>query len=211
MTRRRLLVGLVVLAAGVVCTVAIAAAIGVTSAALGIHTKTLTSEQTCTLSSAEDAMTMQGNPNGTNPNPSLVTVYHQSDGTNTQDGWFKFDLSGCSFPANAVVDSASLQLTVQGTTSMQIGVYRVASNWSASSITWNNAPTAASSPTATVTFSSAVQTIDVSTDAADYVDGDATNGGWKLAPISGDGQTQICGASYGNASWRPVLTIKYDS
>ena len=117
MTRRRLLVGLVVLAAGVVCTVAIAAAIGVTSAALGIHTKTLTSEQTCTLSSAEDAMTMQGNPNGTNPNPSLVTVYHQSDGTNTQDGWFGFDLGSCSFPANAVVDSASLQLTVQGTTS----------------------------------------------------------------------------------------------
>lgn len=210
MTRRRLLFGLVVLAAGVVCAVVIAAAIGVTSASLGIHSKTLSGEQTCTLSSAEDAMTMQGNPNGTNADPSLITIYHQSDGNNTQHGWFKFDLTACSFPANSVVDSATLQLTVQATTDMVIGVYRVAASWSAGSITWNNAPTSASSPTATVTFNSAVQTIDVSTDVADYVDGDATNGGWKLAPISGNNQTPICGASYGNASWRPVLTIKYD-
>lgn len=209
MTRRRLIVGLVLLAAGAGCAVAIAAAIGVTSASLGISSKTLSAEQTCTLTAAEDAMTMQGNPNGTNSDPSLITIYHQSDGNNTQDGWMKFSFSSCNFPANSVVNSATLQLTVQGTTSMQMGLYRVAASWSGSSITWNNAPAAASSPTATVTFSSSVQTLDVSTDVADYVDGDATNGGWKIAPISGNSQTQICGASYGNASWRPTLTIKY--
>jgi hypothetical protein len=209
MTRRRVLIGLVVLAAAVGCAVAIAAAIGVTSASLGIGTKTLSSEQTCTLSSAEDAETMAGSPNSTNSDPSLITIYHQSDGVNTQDGFIKFSFSSCNFPANSVVDSATLRLTVQATTSMQLGLYRVASSWSASSITWNNSPSASSSPTATVTFSSSQKTLDVSTDVADYVDGDATNGGWKIAPISGNNQTPICGASYGNSSWRPVLTIKY--
>lgn len=209
MSRRRLVIGLVLLAAVVACAVAVAAAIGVTSASLGISTKTLSTEQTCTLTGAEDATTMQGNPNGTNSDPSLMTVYAQSDGTNTQDAWVKFNFSGCSFPANSVVNSATLQLTVQGTTGMQIGLYRVAASWSGSSITWNNSPAAASSPTTTVTFSSATRTLDVSTDVADYVDGDATNGGWKLAPISGFSQTQICGASYGTAGWRPTLTIKY--
>jgi hypothetical protein len=210
-TRRRLVLGLVLLAAGAVCAIAIAAAIGVTSASLGIATKTLSSVQTCTLTSAEDAETMAGNPSSTNSNPSLITIYHQSDGVNTQDGFIKFSFGSCNFPANAVVNSATLQLTVQATTSMQLGLYRVASSWSGSSITWNNAPSASSSPTATVTFSSSQKTIDVSTDVADYVDGDATNGGWKIAPISGNNQTPICGASYGNSSWRPQLTIKYVS
>ena len=113
MTRHRLLVGLVLLAAVAGCAVAIAAAIGVTSASLGISTKTLSSEQTCTLSSAEDAQTMAGSPNSTNSDPSLITIYHQSDGVNTQDGFIKFSFSSCNFPANAVVNSATLQLTVQ--------------------------------------------------------------------------------------------------
>jgi hypothetical protein len=208
-TRRRVVVGLALLGAVVACAVAVGAAIGVTSASLGIATKTLSSEQTCTLTSAEDAQTQAGSPNSTNDDPSLITIYHQSDGVNTTDGFIKFSFSSCNFPSNSVVNSATLKLTVQATTSMQLGLYRVASSWSASSITWNNAPSAASSPTTTVTFSSSQKTLDVSTDVADYVDGDATNGGWKIAPISGNNQTPICGASYGNSSWRPVLTIKY--
>lgn len=209
MTRRRLLAGLVVLVAGAGGALAIAATIGVTSASLGIGTKTLSSVQTCTLSAAEDAQTSAGSPNSTDNDPSLINIYHQSDGVNTQDGFIKFSFGSCNFPANSVVNSATLQLTVQATTSMQLGLYRVAASWSASSITWNNSPSAASSPTTTVTFSSSQKTLDVSTDVADYVDGDATNGGWKIAPISGNNQTPICGASYGNSSWRPVLTIKY--
>ena len=209
MSRRRLVAVLGLVVAGVACAVAIAAAIGVTSASLGISSKTLSAVQTCTLDAAEDAMTMQGNGNSNSDDPSLITIYHQSDGNNTQDGFIKFSFGACNFPANSVVNSATLQLTVQATTSMQIGLYRVAASWSASSITWNNAPSASSSPTATVTFNSSQKTLDVSTDVADYVDGDATNGGWKIAPISGNNQTPICGASYGNSSWRPVLTIKY--
>jgi hypothetical protein len=208
-TRRRLLLGLVAVAAVIGCAVAIAAAIGVTSATLGISGKTLSAVQTCTLTSAEDAMLSEGSGNSTNSDPSLITIYHQSDNQNTQEGYIKFSFSACSFPANSVVNSATLKLTTQGTTSMQMGLYRVASSWSGSSITWNNAPSSSSSPTATFTFSSSSETMDVSTDVADYVDGDATNGGWKIAPISGNNQTQICGASYGNSSWRPVLTIKY--
>jgi hypothetical protein len=208
-SRRRLVIGVVLLVAAAGCAVAVAAAIGVTSATLGIGTKTLSSEQTCTLSSAEDAQISAGSPNSTNSDPSLITIYHQSDGVNTTDGFIKFSFGSCNFPANAVVDSATLRLTVQATTSMQLGLYRVASSWSGSSITWNNAPSASSSPTTTVTFNSSQKTLDVSTDVADYVDGDATNGGWKIAPISGNNQTPICGASYGNSSWRPVLTIKY--
>jgi hypothetical protein len=207
--RRRLAVVLGVVAAGVACAVAIAAAIGVTSASLGISSKTLSAVQTCTLTSAEDAQLSQGSGNSTNSDPALITIYHQSDNQNTQTGYIKFSFSGCNFPANSVVNSATLQLTTQATTSMQMGLYRVAASWSGSSITWNNAPSASSSPTATFTFSSSQKTMDVSTDVADYVDGDATNGGWKIAPISGNNQTQICGASYGNSSWRPVLTIKY--
>lgn len=209
MSRRRLAVVVSAAAAGVGCAVAIAAAIGVTSASLGISSKALSSVQTCTLTSAEDAQLSEGSGNSTNGDPSLITIYHQSDNQNTQDGYIKFSFGACNFPANAVVNSATLQLTTQATTSMQLGLYRVASSWSGSSITWNNAPSSSSSPTATFTFSSASQTMDVSTDVADYVDGDATNGGWKIAPISGNNQTQICGASYGNSGWRPVLTIKY--
>lgn len=209
MTRRRVLVGLLLLLAGVACAVAVAAAIGVTSASLGISSKTLSSEQTCTLTSADDALTQQGSGNSTNGHPYLMTLYHQSDGNNSKDGWVQFSFSSCNFPANSVVNSATLTLTVQAQSSMTIGVYRVASSWNANSITWNNAPSAASSPTATVTFDASSKSIDVSTDVADYVDGDATNGGWKLSRTSGNGEADICGSSYGNSSWRPSLTIKY--
>lgn len=211
--RRRLLIGASVAAALAGVAVAIAAAIGVTSATLGTASKTLSSTQTCNLtsSSANDAQTNQESASQNIGDPNLIVVVSRTG--HAQEGWLYFDFSACSFPANSNVVSATLSLAAQGATSHVIGVYKVSTTWSKSSITWNNQPSPASTATATANFNNtSYKTFDVSSDVADFVDTDAANGGWMIQDTTSNSSTQndLCGASNGSSSCRPKLTITYN-
>ena len=203
MRRWALLVAVTAVLAG--AGVAAAASLGLSSASLTVTTKTLT-RQTCTIAPSQDTYvdsTRKSSSFGSSP--SLLVS------RNSLIGYLQFDLTGCSFPGGATVDSASLRVVVTATPSSRtLSVYPATSAW-APSMTWNGGqPTYASPASATIATGAetGMKSTDVTADVDGWLTGATTNFGWRIADDGGGNATTTLGSmeDSGNA---PSLVVTY--
>ena len=102
----------------------------------------------------------------------------------TRRSFVKFDLS--TIPAGSIIDSATLRLFLQNApgSSRTDDVYRVTgADWAEGTITWNNAPAVAATPTdsnATGTTAGAWIDWDVTEDVVAFKAGTYSNYGWRI-------------------------------
>ena len=103
-----------------------------------------------------------------------------------RDPLVKFDIS--SIPSGSTINSATLKLYYyywwdNNPAGHDLKLYKITSSWDEDTVTWNTQPSYASQPTtySTVPSSTGVwMEWDVTSDVQDFVDGDATNYGWKI-------------------------------
>jgi hypothetical protein len=195
---------------GILAAAAAAATVGIVSQRLAIFSNPLT-HATCTSATVSDDSYTDENSTASNFG-TATTLSISSRSSKRKFAWIRFDLTPCSFPANAQVDSATLGVNVTTAGSGRtVSVSKVTATWSAGTITWANQPTA--SGTVTGTFSAnatGAKTVDVSADAADFVDGQAPNYGWQLADLgTAANVTEAIGSVENTAGNRPTLTINY--
>jgi len=212
--KRTILIAVAV--AGILAAAAGAAAVGLVSGKISIFTKSLT-HASCTLpgtSVSDDVYTDENAPT-TNTGAATTTISLSPRSARRRYGFIKFDLTACSLPANAQVDSATLTVNVStAMTGRTITVTRATASWTEGALTWNTNPTVAGSATGTFSANATgAKTVDVSVDVADWVSGAVTNNGWRLADLGPT--TNITGAvdSSENATVgsRPTLAISYAS
>jgi hypothetical protein len=192
-----------------------AASLGVTTAKLTSSTKTLT-HGSCTLgaSATSDSFADENAPTTTNGSATTLDIRQQNG--RRRYTFVKFDTTSCNFPSGATVDSATLtmnQITAPGS-SRTYDVYRVTGSWAASTLTWSNQPSVATSATASVTIpaTTGAVSIPVTADAADYLAGTATNNGWRISDASsGNSNSQFASSENATVGNRPSLTITYAS
>jgi hypothetical protein len=204
------------LIAGVVAAVAAAAAgaaaVGLVSQKISIFTKSLT-RVTCTSATvSDDTYTDQFAPTSNFGTSTSLTA--SAKASKVQHAWIRFDLTPCSLPSGAEVDSATLTLVPTTASGRTIGAFRVTSTWSGSTLTWNTSPqpTVSASATASTAISTtAAKTWDVTLDAAAWVDGSATNFGWRMTDTGSSSNTGTTFSSSEAASNRPSLSITYVS
>ena len=126
-----------------------------------------------------------------------------------------FDLS--SIPAGSTISSATLDLCAvavpAATRTYQIE--RVTAAWTESGITWSNQPTVAAAPSATATTPSTpgCMTWAVTADVQDWVQGLASNFGWRVRDSSeGTGPALTTFRTHEDVavpSEQPKLTVTY--
>jgi len=212
--RRSIVISIVV--AGILTAAAGATAVGLVSQKISIFTKSLT-HASCTLpgtSVSDDVYTDELTPTA-NSGAATTTISISPRSSRRRFGWIKFDLTACSLPANAQVDSATL--TVNVTTAMTgrtITVTETTASWTEGALTWNTNPAVAGATTGAFSANATgAKTVDVSADVADWVSGAAANNGWQLADLGAS--TNLTGAlgSSENATVgnRPTLAIAYAS
>jgi hypothetical protein len=168
------------------------------------------------VNASKDAPVFQNHPD-TNYNGNELVVSQHAAYTQARS-YLQFNLS--SIPSSAVIIGARLGLYYYDSdvlsTDASVGVYRMIGNWNASTITWTNQPTYATSAAATVTVP-ADATLDfiywnIIDLAKGWVNGSITNNGLVLASTD---ETSINGARFffssvaTNASQRPKLEIIY--
>ena len=94
----------------------------------------------------------------------------------------RFNVS--TIPAGSTIDSATLTLCAGWVpnTTRTYELHRVTGTWSETTITWNNQPTVAGTPTQTQTTPAVAScwTWTVTGDVQAWVNGTATNYGWRL-------------------------------
>ncbi len=141
----------------------------------------------------------------------------QSTNWYSKRSYIYFDLS--SIPANAVVVSASLELTGLNHSGANASYLRRAGTaWAENTITWANQPTnnittdqisLPQSTSATQTY-----TVDVKTHVQSFIDQPYTNYGWVLQLQDETTNTarglDFASSDYGTAGSRPKLTIIYE-
>jgi hypothetical protein len=209
-TSRFVIVG--VAAAAVLAAAAGAAAVGLVSGRIAIFTKSV-SHGTCNLTStsvSDDSYTQEQNPNTTAGTNNVISV--KSRTSQQFYAWIRFDLTACSFPTDAQVDSATLTLVPTASTSRTVAAARVTGTWAEGTITWSTSPSVSSATTATTTITSnTAKTWDVSTDVDDFVSGVATNYGWRLwdTGASSTTTTSFSSKENGTTTKRPTLTVTY--
>jgi hypothetical protein len=217
--------GLAVLAAGaavglttvVAGTTAFAALLGVTSQRIAVSTVLAqTTQFTCTLNvSAADATIDQGSPTGNFG--STADLYVRSSSANMRT-LVRFDLSSCAIPATAQVSSATLELylTQAPSTSRTHEASRVTTSWTEATVTWNNQPSTAATPTSSTTTGTAKdvwRSWSVGPDVQSFVNGSATNNGWRVRDTQESSaasiESKFGSKEYGVTTQRPKLTVVY--
>jgi hypothetical protein len=128
----------------------------------------------------------------------------------------RFDLSACSIPSGASIQSAALQLflsTAPGA-DRTYDAYRVTSAWTEGGVTWGTRPSTAAGATATTTTGTTAgltRQWGVSADVQAYVNGTATNHGWLVRDRS-EGALQAQEGRFQSreaAGNQPLLAISY--
>ncbi len=197
-----------------------AAPIAVISANLTAYAKTYGAPVTCTLSAAADSYVnklLAGINFGTG-----TTLLVSPDSTITERTFLRFDLASCSpaIPAGAIIQSASLRLTVAvlttATRTMELRAATAA--WTETGVTWTNQPAASASVTAstsvpTGTTAGTVVTWSATSDVQSFVTGVSSNLGWRLAD-SAEGVLlgpTLSLSSREAASGQPQLVVTYVS
>ncbi|MBI5158437.1 MAG: DNRLRE domain-containing protein [Acidimicrobiia bacterium] len=222
------------------------ALIGITAAAVvpalasgvSVASSTLDTYRTCVLSGVSaastavaDAFVNQGSPNANSGTTTSMDVQART-GQNRRVH-IRFDLTLCSpaVASTATVTDAQLDLFVTSiaTACRTIDVFRVATTWAETTVTWNNQPfgTAVDNPPAaqrtafttigaapcTYTATNQYVSWSVTADVASWVSGAATNHGWMLrddSEVSGTTRLNRFSASEANNAARaPRLVITY--
>lgn len=204
MKRTRLLLSLLagaLLAAGV----AAAASVGLGSSSLTSTTKTLT-RQTCTIAPSQDTYVDSATRNKSFGTATTLLVTPGS-----ALAYVQFNLAGCSLPAAATVDSASLRVVATvAPSSRTLSVARVTSSWT-TALTWGSTqPTVATPASATIATgtTTGTKTADVTADVDAWIRGAATNFGWRLSD-EGTGTATTTLGSAENTANVPSLVIIY--
>lgn len=207
-------VGCVPLVAGV----ALAAALGVSSAGLAVETYASSiAPTTCSLAAADADSYVNQSSASTNYGTATTLDVRSASGSGNRRSLVRFPLAACSIPANALVTSASLRLFMFSapTASRTYNAHRVTGAWTEAGVTWSNQPATAASATASIatgTTSNVTLTWNVTTDVQAYVDG-TSNLGWRIADGTESSSTarlgQFRSAEHGTASQRPILDLTY--
>jgi hypothetical protein len=128
----------------------------------------------------------------------------------------KFDLSSCSIPAAAAVQSARLSVFLSSApaASRTWNVDRVTAGWTEGGITWSNQPaTTGSTSITTGTTSNVTLQATVTSDVQGFVSGSLTNNGWRFSDSAETGSPtqngQFRSREFGTASQRPTLVVDY--
>jgi hypothetical protein len=198
--------------------VAVAAALGVSSARLTVQTYASSIPATsCTLNAANaDSYVQQQTPSS---NFGTATTMHvrSASGSGNRRSFVQLVLGPCSIPGNALIVTANLKLFMHAApaVSRTYAAHRVNGTWTESGITWTNQPAVAASATASVatgTTSNVTLTWNVTSDVQAFVDG-TSNYGWRIADTVENSATARIGqfrtAEHGTASQRPILEITY--
>ena len=214
----RALAGAGLLAAVFGVGVAVAATLGVSSAALTVSTgPSSVAATTCTLNAAPNDSYVSQASAASNFGPATTLNVRSSLAANMRT-FVQFTLTSCSIPANALVTDAELKLflSTAPTVSRTYDAHRVTASWAEGTITWTNQPAVAASATAsTATGTTASVTLkwNVTSDVQAFLDGTASNFGWRIKDQTEDSATartgQFRSAEYTTATQRPALDITY--
>jgi large repetitive protein len=202
--------------------VAIAASLSITTNNLTTSTILATVPiSTCTLTSSADSYVAEDDDSNFG---SEATLHVQSYQTTiviltthrNRRSFVRFDLSSCSIPAAAAVQSATLSVFLWAAPNQNRtwNINRVTGAWTESGITWSNQPASTSSTSVTTgTTSNVTLQATVTSDVQSFVSGSQTNNGWRFSDSVENSSTQRNGQfrsrEFGTASQRPTLVVNY--
>jgi hypothetical protein len=200
--------------------VALAASLAITSS--NLTTTTIVAGvpiSTCTLTSSADSYVDQATlQQGSNFGgaTSLQVESSQTVLATNKRSFVKFDLSSCSIPAVAAVQSATLSvfLSTAPNQSRTWNINRVTAAWTEAGITWSNQPASTSSTSVTTgTTSNVTLQATVTSDVQSFVSGSQTNNGWRFSDSVENSSTtrngQFRSREFGTAAQRPTLVVNY--
>jgi hypothetical protein len=184
-----------------------AASLGLTSNQLIAWSQTVT-RGSCSPAES-DAEIDASSPNTNFGNRAGQTVLSKNSGNSYVLIGFDPAASPCSLPTTAGADSATLTITVTGTTHGPdtVSAYPITSAWSATTVTWNTMPTFSATPDFTF---SGVGTFNFSVTAT--VDGGIKSGafrGWMLVDTTGTNNATTTIAGHPSAQ-APSIAINYE-
>jgi hypothetical protein len=201
-----------------------AAALAITSKSLTIHTAASTVPiSTCTVTPAADSYVhvVSGGSNfGTQTTlhvRSAVTLGLLAD---DKRSFLRFNVSSCSIPTNARVESATMTLfmSTPPSASRTYELHRATATWGETTVTWNNQPAVAALATASVatgTTANVTRQWNVLADVRTFVDGTVTNNGWRIKDqvegglLGNSYEGRFNSREHATASQRPTLVITY--
>ena len=169
------------------------------------------------LTPTDDATVDEVLPANNNGNVSSTIVRCMNLNPGELDTLLKFDLN--SIPPTATVKSATLGLYYfhyndTNPTGRGLNLYRIYSDWSEGTVTWNNRPTFYGTiiDTATVPASYGWMTWDVKNSTQSFVNGSNTNYGWQIMDpaISGNSMIYFRTSEYSDPNYRPYLQLTID-
>jgi hypothetical protein len=202
--------------------VALAASLAITSS--NLTTSTIVAAvpiSTCTLTSSADSYvdqaTLQQGSNFGGVTPLQVESSQTLAPISTNKRSFvKFDLSTCSIPAVAAVQSATLSvhLSTAPNQNRTWSINRVTAAWTEAGITWSNQPASTSSTSvATGTTSNVTLQASVTSDVQSFVSGSQTNNGWRYSDSVENSSTarngQFKSREGSPPAQRPTLVVNY--
>jgi hypothetical protein len=212
---RRGLILLVVAGVAIGIGTAFAATLTVGSNHLWAGTQTLT-KGTCTLTGTTQSTDTYVDEQHTGTSYGTGTTFiTEPDSGKRKYAYVRFDLSSCGLPTTGGADSATLsvRITTAPTASRTLTVTPVTSTWS-NTTTWSAAPTAAAASTTTFTTgttNNVTKTVTVTVDADDFIKGNLTNWGWRIADLGSTATAyQTTFASSNATTNKPTLTINYE-
>lgn len=172
--------------------------------------------QTCTLSAATaDAFVDEASPGDAFGSATALDV---RSGTSDRRAFARFNLAGCSLPAGAWVNSATLKLHLSSApaASRTYEAHRVTAAWDEAAISWNGQPAVAASATSTATVgTTSPATVEwaVTADVRAFADGTATDHGWRIRDgdeaATPDMTSVFSSREHATPAQRPSLTISY--
>ena len=185
-----------------------AASLGLSSKQLHAWSQTLT-RGSCSPAES-DAEIDASSPNTNFGNRASQTVLSKNSGDSYVLVGFDPTTSPCSLPTTAGADSATLTITVTGTTHGPdtVSAYPITSAWSATTVTWNTMPTFSATPDFTF---SGVGTYNFTVTAT--VDGGIKSGafrGWMLVDTTGTNNATTTIAGHGSPQ-APSIALNYEN
>jgi hypothetical protein len=194
-------------------TSALASSLSVTSARLtSFSGPTSVPTSTCSLGAEADSYVSNAVLQA-DTNFGTATELHVSAGLTDKRSFVRFELS--CVPGTAEVKSATLRLVLATapSSSRTYAAHRVSASWAEGSITWNNQPGigVSSGTVATGTTNGVTLQWTVTSDVQAFVNGSATNNGWRIADSDESGvlssQEGRFGSSEGTGS--PELEVVF--
>lgn len=172
----------------------------------------------CTLTASADAYVDSAVLSSGSNFGTATTLNVRSDVLGNRRTFARFDLSACPSFGNARVTDASLRLflSTAPSASRTYNLHRVTAAWTETGVTSSNQPAAAAAATASVatgTVSAVTLSWPVTAEVQSFVDGTATNFGWRIRDATEDSLTARSGTfsarENGTAAQRPSLVVTY--